>query len=180
MRFVSASFFSAIATDCRTLQAEQLYGVPRRGSFASGKFWVRSNPVLGRGYRIRLHAAYWKRSALQNGKRLAFEPNGSGSWDWFAHACLHGNYDIGLYSLRISNSCFIHTCKVVLVELLTVLPHMPKQPIFDIKMAEASGRIKLISSDEVFEKELREAGDKLVVVDFFSEEYVFLLLWYAA
>ena len=43
-------------------------------------------------------------------------------------------------------------------------------------MAEASGRIKLIDSDEAFEKELHEAGDKLVVVDFFSEEYVFLLL----
>ena len=44
-------------------------------------------------------------------------------------------------------------------------------------MAEASGRIKHINSDEDFEKELRQTGDKLVVVEFFSEEYV---LFYAA
>ena len=45
-------------------------------------------------------------------------------------------------------------------------------------MAEASGRIrKIIDSDEDFEKEMREAGDKLVVVEFFSEEYV---LYYGA
>lgn len=39
-------------------------------------------------------------------------------------------------------------------------------------MAEASGRIKTIKSDEDFEKELRKAGDRLVIVDFFSDEYV--------
>ena len=45
-------------------------------------------------------------------------------------------------------------------------------------MAEASSRIrKIIDSDEDFEKEMREAGDKLVVVEFFSEEYV---LYYGA
>lgn len=39
-------------------------------------------------------------------------------------------------------------------------------------MAEASGRIKTIKSDEDFEKELRKAGDRLVIADFFSDEYV--------
>ena len=46
-------------------------------------------------------------------------------------------------------------------------------------MAEASGRIKHIDSDEDFEKELREAGDKLVVVEFFSEEYVLFYATYS-
>ena len=43
-------------------------------------------------------------------------------------------------------------------------------------MAEAIGRIKIINRDEDFEKELGEAGDKLVVVDFFSDEYVLFAL----
>ena len=46
-------------------------------------------------------------------------------------------------------------------------------------MAEASGRIKIIKSDEDFEKELREAGDRLVVADFFSDEYVHAVWCYA-
>ena len=37
-------------------------------------------------------------------------------------------------------------------------------------MAESSGRIKTVRSNEDFKKELREAGDKLVVAEFFSDQ----------
>lgn len=35
-------------------------------------------------------------------------------------------------------------------------------------MADAFGRVKVIPSDQEFQKELIVAGDKLVVVDFFA------------
>ena len=39
-------------------------------------------------------------------------------------------------------------------------------------MAESQGRVRIITSDGEFERELREAGETLVVVDFTADWWV--------
>ena len=45
-------------------------------------------------------------------------------------------------------------------------------PLVLFQVAESQGRVRIITSDGEFERELREAGETLVVVDFTADWWV--------
>ena len=49
------------------------------------------------------------------------------------------------------------------------LPPSPSLSLLLFQVAESQGRVRIITSDGEFERELRQAGESLVVVDFTAD-----------